>query len=286
MRTLCMFLASPNVRVLAVTCSNGVVDAASGYHKVKGLLDDLYHEGVLVGMDNNKETKAQNCLPALDFNWGGRDTATRVVPDAVRVIQYILTHSRETITFVSLGSLVTAGDCYKSIPAFKERVKEIIWTSDSLLNERNFNYALSPDSYNFITHQTDIPLHIVTGQSFISPYNDGFINKLDTTYNPYAEKVASSFRNSGPFSRRWFDEMAAVYLHYPILFTSDTTSVSVYHSIRSTISDDSIQAITRNLLEGNTVNQNQVLVSFPMQPSDYFPDVERKMELTLKKFGK
>jgi inosine-uridine nucleoside N-ribohydrolase len=287
MRAISMLLASPNVRVLAITSSNGVMDAKEAYLKLKSLLTDLHHEGLLIGMNNNKAAIAKNCQPAVDFKWGSEYEPGDSLPDAINTINYILTHTQEQISFVSLGSLITASDCSRQIPLFNKRIKEIIWTSDSSMNEDNFNYAISPESFEFITKETGIPLQRVYGSMGLPIYDADFTERIDDLANPYASKIISSLTSSRSlFSRNWFDEMAVIYLHYPFLFSSDTSEMIVNHQLQASCHIDSLEALTLNILDGKTVNQNQVLKTFPLDTSSYFPDVQRRMESTIKKFGR
>jgi inosine-uridine nucleoside N-ribohydrolase len=207
MRTLCMFLASPNVRVLAITCSNGVIDAKQSYMKTKGLLRDLYHEGILVGMDDNASAKSQNCKPALNFQWGRTDSIINPVPDAVSVVDYVLANTQDPITFISLGSLITAGDCSKHCALFKKRVKSILWTSDSIMDKNNFNYNASPGSYNYIVNESGIPLQVVYGNTHFQTYTASFIQKADTIDNVFSAKALSGLNQPSPYALKFFDEI-------------------------------------------------------------------------------
>ncbi len=47
-RTICLLLSAPNVRVLAITASAGVLDAEKTAYNVKALLNSLHHEGIPV----------------------------------------------------------------------------------------------------------------------------------------------------------------------------------------------------------------------------------------------
>ena len=51
MRAITMLLASPDVRVLALTVSPGALSAGNAYIKVKSLLNSFYHEGIPVGIN-------------------------------------------------------------------------------------------------------------------------------------------------------------------------------------------------------------------------------------------
>ena len=45
-RAITMLLASPDVRVLAITVSRGTLDEMTAYIKVKSLLNSFWHEGI------------------------------------------------------------------------------------------------------------------------------------------------------------------------------------------------------------------------------------------------
>ena len=57
-RAICLLLSSPNVRILAITTSDGVIDATNGFYKVKSLLNEMHHEGILVGCNPDQAVKA------------------------------------------------------------------------------------------------------------------------------------------------------------------------------------------------------------------------------------
>jgi inosine-uridine nucleoside N-ribohydrolase/formylmethanofuran dehydrogenase subunit E len=287
MRAITMFLASPNVRVLAITSSNGVVNAGEGYRKVGSLLNDLHHEGILTGMNDSETAISKNCQPAIDFRWGNETGMTDSIRDAIDIVNYVLCHTQEQISFVCLGSLATADLCYKKCAQFKERVKEIVWTSDSLMNNENFNYSISPASYEFVTRESGIPLHIIFGTIDNSLYNENFRAGIQELANPYSSKVSETLMSVvTPYAQKWFDEMSVVYLHYPFLFSSDTSEGYIIHKVYPEIELDSIRYMALRILEGNTVNQNQVLVSFPLDTAAYFSDVRKNMQATIKRYGK
>ena len=107
MRALTLLLSSSSVRVLAITASNGIVDAASGYQKINQLLKEYHHEGVLVGINPDTSVRAENCKQAFAFNWGNTTTIYKNIIPLNEIIQRIITQIPGKISFVSLGSLNT-----------------------------------------------------------------------------------------------------------------------------------------------------------------------------------
>ncbi|NJO68398.1 MAG: hypothetical protein HC830_03200 [Bacteroidetes bacterium] len=59
-RTISMLLASPDIRVLGITITPGVLQGDEAYLKVKALLKRYYHEGIPVGINNSPEIKPRD----------------------------------------------------------------------------------------------------------------------------------------------------------------------------------------------------------------------------------
>ena len=74
MRAITMLLASPDVRVLAITVSPGALDAENAYIKVKSLLNSFYHEGIPVGI--KQKVNLNHLIPSisLKYVWGDEDS--------------------------------------------------------------------------------------------------------------------------------------------------------------------------------------------------------------------
>jgi inosine-uridine nucleoside N-ribohydrolase/formylmethanofuran dehydrogenase subunit E len=287
MRAITLFLSSPNIRVLAITSSNGVVSANEGYRKIKSLLNELHHEGLLTGANRNELATSKNCQPAIDFEWGDESIAEDSIPDANSVINDMLSHTPEQISFVCLGSLTTASDCYRQCAIFKESVKEIVWTTDSIMDGNNFNYTTSPESFDYITKETTIPLHMVYGRTGNSPYDEVFISTIDKLHNSYSKQIVRSLISTHSlYSNNWYDETAAIYLHYPSFFSSDTSGFIYYHRLNDPYYPQNLEVLTLTILKGETVNQNQVLKSFPLDTLAYFADVQKIMKSTIQKYSR
>ena len=104
-RTLAMLLASPDVRVLAVTISPGALTTGNAYIKVKSLLDAFRHEGIPVGVNRKVNFKSPEFEVALQTVWGdeiGVDAA--LAPDCIPLIKDIFLHEKTTISFICLGA--------------------------------------------------------------------------------------------------------------------------------------------------------------------------------------
>src|SRR5664280_2940608 len=91
MRAIAMLLASPDVRVLAITVSPGALSAENAYLKVKSLLNSFWHEGVPVGINRTCDFKSPDFPVALNTLWGDETGIDLLnAPDCVSVIKGVL----------------------------------------------------------------------------------------------------------------------------------------------------------------------------------------------------
>ena len=67
-RAITMLLASPDVRVLAITVSPGVLSAENAYLKVRSLLNSYFHEGIPVGINRKSTLNPRNFRLLLKAN--------------------------------------------------------------------------------------------------------------------------------------------------------------------------------------------------------------------------
>jgi formylmethanofuran dehydrogenase subunit E len=283
-RAICMLLASSDVRVLAITTSDGVLDAESGFYKVKSLLSNLHHEGILVGINSDPKVVAENCVPAKMMEWGTPVTIDHNIPDAVQVVNFVLQNIQGPVTFISLGSLNTVSKCEQKCRDFSARISNIIWSSLPDYKIDNFNYNIDKNSALKVVDGR-IPLKLISGGHF-NNYNDpliGFISELNV---PCSEGLIRSFTSGDKHARGVFDESVVLYLHYPTFFQTDTLPDMIRYTLKTSQTDEDIKNAYGRILTGVTVNQNQVFSEFPMDTSNYINDVQSVFHTTLSKFGK
>ncbi len=158
MKALCMLLASPDVRLLAVTVSDGILSEDAAYKNVREMLDAFHHEGVTV------------------VRGGG----------ACALIAQSLKNETTPVTFIALGSLRTAATAMNTIPEFRTKIKQIIWSNDGLPGTRGYNYRIAPEAAERIINDT-ISL-LVTGSGGENFYDDNTAKAIAAINSRYAEK--------------------------------------------------------------------------------------------------
>lgn len=286
LRALCLMLASPEIRVVAVTTSNGVLDARTGFLKLKSLMYELHHEGILIGASPDTVVNPVRCVPAENLQWGKPLPDTAVIPQALDVVNYVFNNLNEPITFVNLGSLNTVAACLEKCHLFQQRVNNIIWSSGHDFTDENFNYSLDTIAAKKVMESNTTFFHLINGEYGAPFYTQPVSDQLSSIEGPIASIISSSIVYPDTrFSKAVFDELTLVFMHFSEMFVHDTVNTMIRHSLKPNISSHEIMQAFKQILYGETVNQNQVLSVFPTDTSSYFPDLQNVMMNTVKLYG-
>jgi len=288
LKAITMLLASPDVRVLAITVSPGALSAENAYKKVKSLLNSFYHEGIPVGINKNNSRSRNEFPVALQTIWGDESRVNmEEAPGNIKLISEILSVEKTKISFISLGSMTTAYGALTEIPAFRKQVKEFIWSADGAADTKGYNYNIDKKASEKMLKQ-EIPVHIV--RKYIDTdvvfYDDELIRSISTVNTAYAEKITEFFNSATTknhsFSYEGTDEMVAVFIHYPDLFLN-----KIFGNISESIPSDfiEIKESMLRILKGETINRNQVIRQLPVDSSFYFEDVGPVVTEIVNRYG-
>ncbi len=286
MKAISMFLASPDVRVLAITVSPGVLDAQTAYIKVKSMLNGYYHEGIPVGINKSCSYKSPVFPPALNAVWGDEKPVKEDDPaECIALMNEIVEQEKNRIIMVCLGGLSTASAALSDIPQFKNMIKQIIWSSDGINDKKGFNYNIDSKAVDKVV-RSRIPLTAVAGDNSDIFYDSELTADISSIHNIYSKRIAdylfSEIGKRHNYSYTLNDDAIPVYLHYPGLFLSDTTAGGI-EAMPGELSK--IREKTIKILKGETVDKNQVVKEFPVTPSFYFADVEPSVSDIINKYG-
>jgi len=287
-KAISMLLASPDVRVLAITVSPGVLSAENAYVKIRSLLNSYFHEGIPVGINRTIIARPEEYAVPLKSKWGIEDDInTADAPDFITLIGEMISAEKTRISFICLGSMSTAYQSLRNIPELAKQTKDFIWSGDGSYSKAGFNYNLDKKSSVAMLKQ-EIPVKIVrrctiTDNGF---YNEELLKSIETVQTVYAKKIFS-FLNSGlakshKFSYDATDEMTAIFLHYPELFINKTLG-----NISDCMPSDlpGLRESVIRILKGETIAKNQVVKEFPADPSFYFDDLSGSVREITEKYG-
>lgn len=287
MRAITMLLSSPDVRVLAVIVSPGVLNTGSAYIKVQSLLNSFHHEGLPVGLNRSSKFKSPDYPVALHSVWGEENgLSEKNATDYISLITEMILAEKTKVSFICLGSLATVSSAIKEIPAFKQQVKEIIWSADGPDEKEGFNYKADLSAAEMVL-KSDIPVKMIRGLGPEPFYNESFLKEISEIPTVYAGKISGFFSTETAknhnYSYSGNDEMVALYLHFPELFQKNGDTKN---NISTPSNIDSLRKNSLKIFAGETVAKNQVIKDFPVDPSFYFTDVEPFVTDIIKKYGK
>jgi len=90
-KAITMLLASPDVRVLAITASSGVLNSDNTYIKLRSLLNSFHHEGIPAGISRKSKFVSPGYKTAAEAKWGNEDGIDPAkAPEAIELIKEIL----------------------------------------------------------------------------------------------------------------------------------------------------------------------------------------------------
>lgn len=287
-KAISMLLASPDVRVLAVTVSPGALPAEKAYLKVKSLLNSYYHEGIPVGINRICKFKSPEFTLPLQTQWGRENNiSAESAPDFIEVINDIIEAEKTKISFICLAGMSTADNALRNIPGFGKQIKDFIWSAEGTEDKSGFNYNIDKKSSVNMLRQ-EIPVKIVRSCSLAGNdfYDAATLESLAEIKNVYGKKV-SYFLNLPEAGNHGFpfaavDEMCAVFLHYPGLFINRTLG-NVSDCTPSDL--PGLRESVIKILRGETVLKNQVIKEFPADPSFYFDDLAGSVMEIMEKYG-
>ncbi len=244
LKAICMLMASPDVRILAITASDGYHRAPVAYEKIRSLADKLWHEGLPVARGD----------------------------DAVMLIEQTLAAETTPVTFIAMGPLTTARRAMEHSQQFTSKIRQVLWTNSGLPGKDGFNYKTSPDDAEQVLGAA-VPV-LVAGGGGEGFFDDNQIREIGKLHTPYAAKVNALVNSmaSHSFANTAFDEMAPLLLHFPELFTTtDTANKNIYHSPSDI---NGLRQATIKILRGETVERMQVIKFMPDDTSFYMPDLQ------------
>jgi len=254
-KAICMMLASPDVRILAVTVSDGFHKSPEAYKIVRNMLKSLWHEG----------------LPMASGN------------ENIRLIEECLYGETSPVTFIALGSLKTAAAAMEGAPSFTKKVKGIIWSNEGLPGREGLNYKSAPEAAKKVL-EGPLPVS-VTGEGGEAFYNDVFLEEIRGINTPDAIKVHELINDMAAhsFAFNAYDEMASIFLHYHSLFTtSDAENKNRFYAPADI---DALRRAMVTILKGETVKRMQVIKAIPADTSFYMSDLQRSVEEIRSKYG-
>lgn len=255
LKAICMMMASPDVRILAVTVSDGFHKAPVAYENIRKMADALHHEGLPVARP-------------------GEDIA---------LIEKMLGSETTPVKFIALGSLKTVATAMEQSPSFTTRVKQLYWSNNGLPGKEGLNYKSDPAAAEKVLAGA-LPV-TVAGGGGTGFWDEGLLESISDLHNPYAVRIRELIRSmpSHNFVYTAFDEMMPLLLHFPELFSEEGRDDGDGYFTPKDIIPMRDAAV--RLIKGETVERMQVIKTLPADTSFYMHDIQPFVTDIRNKYG-
>lgn len=270
-RALCLLLSAPDVRIIAVTASAGVLPAELAAKKARALLDLFHHEGIPVAINTRLTAKGMGCGPAHNFEWGNEEKLSSVDFLSLDSLgSWLQMNLKKKVTYIALGSLSTVISLHESFPELGKNTASVLWSSEAGETFGGFNNHLDTRLTDRLS-SLPVPLTVVQGEG---QYSNTFPERLNGIWSATAVAFEQSFCSTtaaSPFGMRAYDEMTMLYLHYPESF--DRTENAGIVRIQLKPATDFERLITNVLSEFNT-QSCQIFGQFPTDKMAFQADLQ------------
>jgi pyrimidine-specific ribonucleoside hydrolase len=292
MRSLTMFLSGEDIRVLAITCSQGSLMPESVYVKVESLLADLHSEGIPIGVGQNtgKELPAWSSF-AQGIQWGNLpDRPISAVSEGANVVLNKSTeYYSDKITLIALGSLKTYADWISAYPKVIEKIDKIVWYNNHDI-KNGFNYKASPKSYDII-RDSGIKLEVVGNMTDEYVIDAIYMDNLRNLNSKYARQIVKVHKQTEILERMeqkhllLWDDLVPLYMTDSLLFASEARENIRLVWLNPEVHKSLLYKYVGQLLESAENAENRVFKYFPIDTALYKPEYAKILSKTLANFG-
>ena len=294
LRAICLFLASPEFEVLAITTSDGVLSPKLGLSKVKSILESFGHEGIPVGA--GPETLGQ-IPPWRDFNqnvrWGEEEKIESTEGNlAVDLILNAIEFEEEPVLFICLGGLTNLAEALKAKPRIQKKIERILWYNSSIDQLSGTNYEFDKNAAQTV-FSIPILLETVSNSGIDNPvFSLEFLQSIGSLNSPYAKKISASHNDSGVIQQiksghfEFWDDLLPVYLLHPELYVKQTKKRGNHRTMIQAHDLMKIKAKYMEILTHQNQVKSKVFNGFPDFPELFSDDVRPYIKGIIKKHGK
>lgn len=292
MRAITMLLSGNDIRVLAITCSEGSLLPDAVAANVQSLLAAFHHEGIPVGTGGEVHAPVPPWRSfASDIEWAHGADGQEAIPigPSQDVMDRAVEQYPEKIILIALGSLKTYADWIRVNPSNAEMVDRIIWYNESDI-ENGYNYGVDPGSFAFI-RQCGVKLDMVSNPGDAYAIGPAYFNTLQKNHSIYAGRILDVHEQPAVAARvddahlKLWDDLVPLYLTVPLLFTLEDEPGLRRASLARNLPPEFLFETIGKLLESASATNNRVFTGFPLDPALYKPDYASMLVETVRKYG-
>ncbi|MFP4621347.1 MAG: nucleoside hydrolase [Bacteroidales bacterium] len=291
LRAINLLLSSPSTEILGITSEDGVLEPEEGYLRIISLLNSLGHQGIKSSQGiiaKNEAPQSRNIAKLAD--WGKEPVSYKKPPEVKEFLVKIIEAEEEPVEIICTGPLTNIANAVLMQPSIKKQISRIIWFDQCQPEVTWTNYGMDCLSGDYLLN-TSIPVHRIMASENAPEFNESFLDEIGKIQTPYARKIYNAHSKDSlkesirEGSFRLWDDLTALYLYYPELFTRDTADSDSTHYVVNVKDNEDIKAKYLDHLRSYNDLVGIVFRKFPVDSSYYRKDVRELMTETINKYG-
>lgn len=294
LRAICLFLASPEFEILAITASDGALSPEEGLLKVRALLKSLGHEGIPTALGKVVQKEAPSWRDFCQgIQWGDEEgIQIRDEMNAVDLILNAVGNEPEPVIAVCLGALTSMAQAFEANPQIKNRISRVVWYNDSVDPLSGTNYDIDRKAAADVV-SAGIPLEVISSSgenAFV--FDAEILKSIKAARSPYAERIAAAHNEPSVWRRiesghlKLWDDLLPVYLLHPDMFKRKTGAKAGRLRLFTVKNEEEIKTELREILESYDDVKSLVFTGFPDSPELFAADVRPYIDGIIRKYGK
>lgn len=273
-RAICMLLASPDVEIIAFTCTDGVLSPDSTWSRLTSLLHGFGHEGIPVGTGRTTIREQPDFRKfAASLPWvGNGNSDLQQKQDAAKLIKRSVELEVMPVDFVALGPLGNLDEAVSLYPGLDTCIRNLYWFRGSP-DKSGFNYRMDPGAAKRILG-SGLKIDMILSGEHIPGYDGAMLEDLQSLQSVYADAITGFYAREGErlpghlMSGYLSDDLVPLYLLFPEKFEKQVNDRdSQILETRPGLPADFPRLIYR-IFDSNREDKNVVFKTFPTD--DYF----------------
>jgi pyrimidine-specific ribonucleoside hydrolase len=290
-RAICMILANPEIEVIAIVTTDGVLAPDDTGQRLINLLHSFGHEGIPVArgrafLENPPECRAfAGSLP-----WGQKGTLViKRGLSAVELINQAALLEEMPVDYIALGPLTNLAEALDSNSGLLKEIRKIYWYDEGY-SAHGFNYNLNPGAADKIMNSS-LNTDIIDAGKTPLKIDERFISALDTISSDYARAILDLYKNEGQALEEHFmglslaDDCIPLYLAFPEQFSREVVQVEKGIVVIRPVPGPDFQSFMLTILDSDKEDKSILFKSFPLFPGLFEDDVSPYVEQIIRRHG-
>lgn len=292
-RAICMLLASPEIEVIAITTSDGILLPQQTADNVTSLLRYFGHEGIPVGIGkingNKPELPSKINKTALSAAWGkklpGKITG---LPDAAELIISSIEWEDMPVDILCLGPMTNIAEAIAAAPGIDTTIRRIYWYTAGT-GSKPLNFSIDPEAANSVL-DAGIPLDRIISEGVEMEDPAAFIASVDDIQSAYADAMVHMYDANPELHKHMLgktlaDDLVPLYLTNPTFFMTSGERKAPHLQKVTLLQPDSLLAAIQVVLDANKEDKAIIFKRFPVDPNLFEDDVAPVAEKIIAKHG-